>query len=192
MPDTTERRTVDAAGAAGDARATCGERADVLGRRAAAAADDVHPALGAEALDLRGQHLAASRCSGPPRRAARRSGSSEIGKREISASVRRWSVMKSGPVAQLRPMAKQVAVRDRDVERLDRLPGEHRAHRLDRHREHDRDAAAEPARSASSMPSSAALTLSVSCCVSRKQDVDAALDQRRRSARRRPRAARRR
>ena len=34
-------------------------------------------------------------------------GKQETGKREIAARVRRWSVMKSGPVAQLRPMARR-------------------------------------------------------------------------------------
>jgi len=90
----------------------------------------------------------------------------EIGKREISARVRRWSVMKSGPVAQFIPMASRsrcatdtynasmdwpasiVPMVSMDT---DSTTGRRRPRRA----------------KASSMPSSAALMFTVSCWVSR-------------------------
>src|SRR5205814_980976 len=82
-----------------------GDHADVFGRRAAAAADDVDPALGAEALELCDHHL--GRLVVMPSSSGRPAfGKQETGKRESWASVRRWSVMKSGPVAQLSPIAR--------------------------------------------------------------------------------------
>ena len=67
-----------------------------------------------------------------PRPAVPRSGCMRPGSARSPASVRTWSVMNSGPVAQLSPTAEQIEVRDGDVERFDVLAREHRAHRLDR------------------------------------------------------------
>ena len=47
--------------------------------------------------------------------------------------------MNSGPVAQLSPTARRFAVGDRGAERIRRLSGEHRAHRLDGAGHHHRD-----------------------------------------------------
>ena len=61
----------------------------------------------------------------------------------ISCSVRMWSVMNSGPVAQFSPIGQQVAMTDGGVERVGRLAGEHRSHRFDGAGNHHRDLEAE-------------------------------------------------
>ncbi len=170
MPETAERRTsATRAGAAGSAprsRRSCGCAPAVVPQQPPMML--IQPSAQKRSIFF-GQHRRQSRCSARPRRASPAFGKHEIGKREISASVRRWSVMKSGPVAQLSPMAKQVAVR----ERRRRAPRSAwpasivpiRSRSTPRARSAARGRAA---RSASSMPSSAALTFSVSCWVSRK------------------------
>ena len=130
-----------------------------------------------EALAAPAPACRASRCSGRPRRAARRWARRPPACAPAADSERMWSVMNSGPVAQLSPIVEQVDVRQRDRERLGGLPGEHGAGRLDGARHHHRHAPAELARGARRWPSSAALTLRVSWQVSTQQVVDAALDE---------------
>ena len=61
----------------------------------------------------------------------------------ISESVRMWSVMNSGPVAQFRPMDSRSTWEIGGTEGIGGLAGEHGAHGLDGAGNHDRDAAAE-------------------------------------------------
>ncbi len=126
----------------GRPRARSRERADVRGRGAAAAADDVDPALVDEALHLEGEALRASRRTGRARRAARRWDSTLTKRVASAASERRWSVMNSGPVAQLSPMEKSVEVLEGHAERLHALAGQHRPGRLDGGAHHQRQLAA--------------------------------------------------
>ena len=77
--------------------------ADVRGRGAAAAADDVQPAVVDELLELRGQRFRRLADTCLLHSAARRSDSRRCACDAISCSVRMWSVMNSGPVAQFRP-----------------------------------------------------------------------------------------
>jgi hypothetical protein len=86
---------------------------------------------------------------------------------DIAASVRRWSVMNSGPVAQLSPMENRSRCSRATVERLDGLSRQHRAHRLDGAADHEGQG--DPAACMAALtPMAAALTLSVSCTVSSK------------------------
>ena len=68
-------------------------------------------------------------------------------------------------------------VRERRRKRLDVLPGQHRAHRLDRAGDRDRHAPAQPRRTRARSRSAPALMLSVSWHGLQQQQVDAALDE---------------
>src|SRR5438876_6424081 len=110
------------------------ERADVLGRGAAAAAEDVHPALGEEALDLPDEELGrlvvASFLVG-------KAGVREARDREARDLRQRAQVVgheiRDGRA--VHSYLEEVATRDRAVGRLERLPREHRACLLDIARE---------------------------------------------------------
>ena len=79
------------------------ERADVGRRRAAAAADEVEPAGVQEAAEHARRSLGRLRVVAVLVGQARRSGSRRSASCEIAERLRMWSVMNSGPVAQLRP-----------------------------------------------------------------------------------------
>ena len=125
-----------------------GDRADVLGRRAAAAADDVDEPvareLAEEAARVGGLLVVAAervrearvRMAARPRSARRRASSSTNGRISVA------------PSEQLMPTTSGARVLDRDPERLDRLPGEGAAAAVDRgEREPERQAPApRPAR----------------------------------------------
>ena len=85
--------------------------------------------------------------------------------------------MNSGPVAQLRPIEKQVEVLERGVERLDAWPGEHGAHRLDGAADHQRQLDAGLASWRRRTPMAAALTLQRVLAGLEQERVHAALDQ---------------
>ena len=85
------------------------DRADVRGRGAAAAADDVEPAVVDEALELRRERLRRLAVLALLVRQARRSDSRRRACGDISLSVRMWSVMNSGPVAQFSPIESRSA-----------------------------------------------------------------------------------
>ena len=83
--------------------------ADVSWRGPAAAADDVQPAVLDEVLQLRGERLRRFEILVVFVRQARRSGNRRRAWKPSRASVRMWSVIKSGPVAQLSPMESRFA-----------------------------------------------------------------------------------
>ena len=95
-------------------------------------------------------------------RAGRRSGSRRRGRATISLMVRMWSVMNSGPVAQLRPIESRSACIDRGAEGVGGLAGEHGAHGLDRARDHGGDPRGRVRAAGARWRCSAALTLRVS------------------------------
>ena len=137
--DPRDDGTPGRAGAAGwVAAGELGDQAHVLGGRAAAAAHEVHPSLGAEALELPDQAL--GRLVVAPL-LVRQPGVREAGHREARDLRQRAQVVghevRAGGAVEAD--GEKIALGDRDVHRLDRLSGEHRAHGLDRHRQHDRD-----------------------------------------------------
>ena len=117
-----------------------GDEADMLGRRAAAAADHVDPALVGEARDLarelaRGLVVVPVLVGQARVRVADRERARERGER---AQVVGHEVGAGGAV---HPESEQIEMRDRVGERGDVLAAEHGAHALDRDRQDHRDRA---------------------------------------------------
>ena len=118
-----------------------GDRADVRRRGAAAAADDVQPAVGGElaehARHLLGRFVVAAEFVGQAgvRMAARPAPA------QCCESSSTYGRISSGPSAQLMPTLNKLGVGDRDPEGLERLAGEGPAAAVgDRDRDHHRQA----------------------------------------------------
>ena len=120
------------------------QRGDMLGRGAAAAADDVDAVLGDEALEPGGELVGAQRIMGV---AAAQLGQAGIGQARRSARARsgdRWrtcSAISLGPVAQLRPMTGTPSASTIAVAAAMSVPTSMRAGGLDGDLDHQRQLA---------------------------------------------------
>ena len=116
---------------------------DVLGRGAAAAADDVQQAGRGELAEHVRLSSRAARRIRRTRSAGPHSGSSDTRVVATAARSARYGRICAAPSAQLMPTLKGRACADRDPERLDRLSRQRAAAVVgDRHRDHDRQSRA--------------------------------------------------
>ena len=118
------------------------ERADMRGRRAAAAADHVQPAMLDEARKLGRERLGRFAVGAV---FARQPGVRIAGNTRRGDFAERANVIghEFGPGGAIQADRKQILPRDRGPERVGRLSGEHRAHGLDRAGNHHRNIDAE-------------------------------------------------
>jgi len=124
------------------ARGHLRDRANVLFGCAAAAADQIEPAVTHEFLELPGQRCRCLEVAALFIRQARvRVAGDAAGRetRECAHVVRH----EFGTRAAIEAHGEQMQVFERSPQRLDVLPGEHRAHRFDRRRDHHRNHVAD-------------------------------------------------
>ena len=172
-PSDRRRRAAAAAGPATGLR----DRADVIGRRAAAAADDVDEAAVGEVAEQRGRLVGqlVVLAEGVRQAGVRVAADVAVGDARQLREVRPHLARAERAVE---ADAERPGVLDRDVERVERLARQRAAAAVgDRHRDHQRQPRRRVSANTSSIATSAALAFSVSKMVSTSSRSHAAVDQ---------------